>query len=166
MSMILKAYRFGDEKHFGQKRKFTGVDYISHPIAVSYIVATYKKSKHLEELIVAAILHDTLEDTDTTFDEIAREFTPLVATLVFELSSDKDEIARIGKTAYLKKKLVGMSSWGLILKLADRLNNMSDKPTDKMKIDTLEIMEHLCANRKLTNAQTELVKAIVDVCSI
>jgi (p)ppGpp synthase/HD superfamily hydrolase len=163
MNIVLKAYRFGDLKHKGQVRKVSGADYISHPIAVSYVVAAHKKSKHLEELLAAAILHDTLEDTDTSFEELAREFTPLVASLVLELSSDKEEISRMGKLSYLKKKLIGLSSYGLVLKLADRLHNVSDSPTDKMKADTLELMKFLKKNRKLSNTQTVLVEKIVEM---
>ena len=163
MNIVLKAYRFGDLKHNGQIRKVSGADYISHPIAVSYVVAAHKRSKHLEELLAAAILHDTLEDTDTSFEELAREFTPLVASLVLELSSDKKEISRVGKLAYLKKKLIGLSSYGLVLKLADRLHNMSDHPTDKMKADTLELMNYLKDNRKLSNTHAVLVEKIIEL---
>lgn len=164
MSWVLKAYRFADAKHAGQVRKFSGEDYISHPIAVSYIVASYKKSKHLDELVAAAILHDVLEDTDTTFEELAREFTPLIASLVYELKSDKEEIKRVGKTAYLQKKMCAMSSYALVLKLADRLHNMSDAPTDKMKSDTVEIIEYLMLNRKLTKPQELLAHKILHIC--
>lgn len=165
MDLVLKAYRFGDTKHKGQVRKVSGSDYISHPIAVSYIVATHKKSKHLEELIAAAILHDTLEDTDTTFEELVREFTPLIASLVFELTNDEVILGVYGKLEYQKKKLVGMSSYGLVLKLADRLHNVSDHPSSKVKSDTLDLMWFLANNRKLTNTQKTLVKKIMEVCS-
>jgi (p)ppGpp synthase/HD superfamily hydrolase len=73
---------------------------------VSYLVASYKKSKHLEELIVASMLHDTIEDTDATFIEIATTFTPLVASLVLELSNDSEQIKTMGKLEYQKKKLL------------------------------------------------------------
>jgi GTP pyrophosphokinase len=164
MSLILKAYQFAADKHAGQVRKVTGIDYISHPIAVSYIVAAFKKSKKLDELIAAAILHDVLEDTDATFVEIASMFTPLVASLALELKSDKDEIAVIGKTEYLKKKLCGISNYGLLLKLADRLHNMSDHPTDLMKKSTIEIIEYVQRIRKLTKSQLAIAQEILRVC--
>lgn len=116
-------------------------------------------------MIAAAILHDVLEDTDATFVEIASIFTPLVASLALELKSDKEEISAIGKTEYLKKKLGGISNYGLLLKLADRLHNMSDHPTDLMKKSTIEIIEHIQSIRKLTKSQMAIAQEILRVCS-
>lgn len=165
MKLVLKALKFATQKHQGQVRKGSGLDYVTHTIAVSYILAAFKRSKHFEELIVAAILHDTLEDTDTTFIELATEFTPLVASLVLELSNDEEQIKLLGKLAYHKKKLVGMSSYGLVIKLADRLHNVSDQPTEKMVIETIELMEHLKENRRLSGTQFKLVEEILRVCN-
>jgi (p)ppGpp synthase/HD superfamily hydrolase len=163
--MILKAIKFADRKHRGQFRKKSRKPYIGHPIIVSYLLARFKQSKHFEELVVAAILHDTLEDTNTTFDELVREFGALVASLVLSLTSDEAEIAKIGKNAYLKKKLVGISSYGLVLKLADRLSNVMDCPKPAYVNDTVELMHHLRRKRKLTMPQKNLVKEILRVCS-
>ena len=82
-NLIFKAIQFATKKHKGQFRKVSNSEYISHPVAVSYLVASFKKSKNLDELICACLLHDTLEDTDTDFVELAKEFTPLIASLVF-----------------------------------------------------------------------------------
>jgi (p)ppGpp synthase/HD superfamily hydrolase len=163
-AMILKAIKFATEKHEGQIRKGSGEPYIVHPIMVSYILAQYKQSKNIEELVCAALLHDTLEDTDTTFDEIVNEFTPLVASLVMELTSDENLIKQIGKNEYLKIKLCGISNYGLILKLADRLGNISDNPSDQMLNDTIELIAHIRKNRKLTVSQSSIVMDIVDKC--
>jgi (p)ppGpp synthase/HD superfamily hydrolase len=54
--LILKAIRFAEEKHKGQKRRISNEDYVSHPIAVSYLASNFKKSKNLISLICAAIL--------------------------------------------------------------------------------------------------------------
>jgi hypothetical protein len=81
-----------------------------------------------------------------------------------ELKSDKDEIAAISKTEYLKKKLCGISNYGLLLKLADRLHNMLDHPTDLMKKSTIEIIEYIQHNRKLTNSQMAITREILRVC--
>jgi (p)ppGpp synthase/HD superfamily hydrolase len=152
------------KKHLGQCRKVSGAPYVTHPISVSYIVAQFKKSKHLDELLAAAILHDTLEDTDTTFIEIAQEFTPLVASLVFDLTSDSEEVKRLGKNEYLKRKLVGLSNYALLLKLADRLHNVTDSPTSPYKQDTVELMSYLEEHRQLTKAQKSLVDEIRSHC--
>ncbi|MCR1345258.1 HD domain-containing protein [Acidithiobacillus ferrooxidans] len=162
--MTLNALLFAMERHKGQTRRGTDLPYITHPIAVSYLVAQFKRSKHLQELVAAAILHDVLEDTPTTFAELAEQFTPLVASLVLELTSDQAEIDRIGKREYLKAKMAGMSSYGLTIKLADRLHNISDRPTAKMVRDTLEILAHLQSHRRLTDPQKTLMERITTIC--
>lgn len=165
VKLILDAIQYGNEKHAGQIRKGSGDAYITHPIAVSYIIAAYKRSKKLPELLAAAILHDTLEDTDATFIELATRFTPLVASLVLELTNDEEQIAKVGKLEYQKKKLVSMSSYALIVKLADRMHNVSDQPSEKMIVETLDLMRHLTENRKLTQTHLEMVKEIVCICN-
>lgn len=162
--LVLKAMQFAEKAHHGQKRKGSGLPYFYHPITVAIIVASFKQSRHLSELLCAACLHDTLEDTNLTFEEIAQEFTHLVASLVQELTNDEEEIARIGKLEYHKKKLVGISSYALYLKLADRLHNVSDQPSDKMVKETLELMEHLKKKRKLTKGQKAMVAEIIAIC--
>jgi len=166
MTKILKALEFAKQKHTGQVRKCSGADYVTHTIAVSYIVAAYKQSKHIDDLLIAALLHDTLEDTDTTFVELAVNFGPLVASLVLELTNDVTTIKQVGKLEYQKKKVVGVSNYGLIIKLADRLHNVSDQPSQKMIVDTLELMNYLSINRKLTKTQKRLVAEIKNVCNI
>lgn len=164
MKMVLDAVQFANKRHHGQVRRGSGDPYVTHTIAVSYIVAAFKRSKRLEEILVAAILHDALEDTKTTFDEISARFTPLVASLVLELTNDEAEIAKVGKLAYQTKKLLGMSSYGLVIKFADRLHNVSDKPTQQMIEDTLVLMSRLKKGRKLSKTHKELVKAIEEQC--
>lgn len=162
--MIHEALNFIKEKHAGQTRKVSGLPYISHPIAVSAIVSAYKKSKHLDELITASLLHDTLEDTPTTYEELENKFSPFVASLVKELTNDPEKMKKMGKLAYQKDKLSHMSSYGLVIKLADRLHNVSDNPTKKMLQDTAELMAHLEHTRPLSLTQDLLVKHIKDIC--
>jgi GTP pyrophosphokinase len=163
--IILEAIEFAKDAHKGQVRKVTGEDYYLHPVTVAFLVLAFKRSKRITDLLVAAILHDVLEDTDKTFEEVARKFGPFVASLVLELTNDLNEIKRIGKTAYMKAKFVKMSSYGLLIKLCDRLHNMSDQPSKKEKRNTLEIMGHLIAERRnLTRAQLELAEFIILAC--
>lgn len=164
-NMILKAVRFAELKHSNQTRKSSGHPYVVHPVVGSYIVSKFKSSKHISELIVAFILHDTLEDTDTTFQELSEEFTPLVASLVMELTSDENEIKRIGKNEYLKKKMVGISSWALVLKLVDRLINICDTPKPQYVMDTIDLIKHLKVKRNLTNTQKSIIEEIEVVCN-
>jgi GTP pyrophosphokinase len=165
VGLVLKAMQFAEIHHDGQVRKGSGLPYFYHPVAVAIIAATFKQSKHLTELFCAAVLHDGLEDTSLTFEKIAQEFGSLVASLVLELTNDNEEIARIGKLEYHKKKLVGISSYALYIKLADRMHNVSDNPSEKMVTETLELMAHLKKNRKLTKAQAEMVAEIIRICN-
>lgn len=160
MKLIRKAIKFAAEKHKGQERKISELPYVVHPLEVAFIISKYKNSKRLDELMVAAILHDTLEDTETNFIEISTEFTPLVASLVLELTSDTDEMKKIGKNEYLKKKLVGLSNYALLLKLADRLANISDNPKIAYALDTIELIKHIELNRILTKSQALIIAEI------
>ena len=139
--MLEKALVFARVKHGGQVRRVTNVPYVTHPIRVSHLVSRYKVSKHQEDLQAAALLHDTLEDTNTTVEEIAREFGGMVVSLVVELTSDQQQVASMGKTSYLRKKLLGMSSYALVIKLCDRLDNVTDSPRPLYFRETLEILD-------------------------
>lgn len=165
MMLIYEAIKFADRRHKGQKRKVTGLPYISHPIAVSYLLAQYKVSKRLEELVAACILHDVLEDTKTTHAELARKFGPLVASLVYEMTNDPEQVSKLGKAEYQRVKLAGMSSWGLVCKLVDRLHNLMDHPSKKQVSETVELMAHLKKARKLTGTQRRIVDDIERRCA-
>jgi (p)ppGpp synthase/HD superfamily hydrolase len=159
-TLILKAIEFASRKHKGQVRKVSGEKYITHPLLVSYLVAQYKTSKNLETLICAALLHDTVEDTKTTYTEILREFGIEVAQLVFELTSDPTELKRVGKVEYLRNKMRGMSSYALYLKLCDRLGNMMDHPSEKQVRETRELLASLKKTRKLSKSHLAVIKEI------
>lgn len=165
MEMIFRMIRFADEKHKGQKRKGSGLDYVSHPLCGAFLLTTFKKSKHIAELICAFIGHDLFEDTDTTFEEISRMFTPLVATLMWEMTSDPHEVKRLGKNEYFKVKLPGLSNYALILKLVDRLYNVLDRPKMKYVKDTIELVEYLPKKRKLTKTHKAIITAILERCN-
>ncbi|MBK3779987.1 HD domain-containing protein [Paraburkholderia aspalathi] len=165
MERLLDAIKFAEKGHAGQKRRGSGADYITHPIAVSYLVAAFKRSKHLVDLLIAAILHDVLEDTELTFEEIARRFGAFVASLVYELKNDDEEIERVGKLEYQSRKVIGISSYALVIKLCDRLHNISDQPTKNMVRDTVELMTRLRAGRKLSKTHKALVAEIERLCA-
>ena len=125
LKTIEKAYNLAEEKHHGQFRK-SGEAYIIHPLNVAYILTDIKADY---ETICAAILHDTIEDTDITLNDLEREFGHTVRMLVdgvtkinkLDLSADKD-----AEIATQKKILVGMTEdvRVIILKMADRLHNL------------------------------------------
>lgn len=163
MELVRKAFEFANRKHEGQVRKVSKLPYVGHPVAVSYIVSAHKRSKHLPELLAASLLHDTLEDTDTTFVELATEFGALVASLVQELSNDSVKIAEVGKLVYQKNKMRGMSSYGLVIKLADRLSNLQDNPTQKMLSESRDLVNYVKGVRKLSKTQLTLINDIEEV---
>lgn len=158
--MLTESITFATIKHKGQVRKVSGKPFVTHPIEVSELIGKYKSSKKIIEIQTAGVLHDTLEDTDTTFIELAEKFSPLVASLVLEVTSDVDMIKKIGKLSYLMSKMLGMSSYGLIVKLCDRLNNVMDNPTEKTLTDTKEILSFLKDNRRLSKTHLLIIADI------
>ena len=148
---------FAKKKHEGQIRKFSKEPYIAHPIRVA---TTLEKLGEADELIKAAYLHDTIEDTNTTFEEIKEKFGEKIANLVLELTKNRSEIEQIGKTQHLIKSTNTMSPGALTIKLADRLDNVSDLDQadqefkEKYAKETQQILENL--ERKLSETQQKL----------
>jgi (p)ppGpp synthase/HD superfamily hydrolase len=161
--LLVKALRYADQLHNGQMRKGGNREYIAHPVGCSYLLMKYKPSSHkMDELLAAMLLHDTLEDCDVSFSDIARETTPLVASLVLELTNDPEKVQLLGKFQYQLNKMKGMSSWGLTLKLIDMLYNISDNPSEKRKEEILEICEKLKKARMLSKTQNAIVSDILN----
>ena len=162
---IKKALEFAKKAHLNQIRA-DGSPYINHPINVAKNVKKYIKSEELDNLIICALLHDTIEDTNTTYYDIADNFGYFVASIVLELTTDKDMKNLLGKTRYLQIKMKNMTNFALNIKLCDRLNNVMDleSATEKFKekytIETIEIMSYLISNRKLTQTQIDLISLI------
>ena len=163
----LSALRVATAAHKGQKRK-SGDDYISHPKEVARIVKQYKKSHNLDALIQAAYLHDTIEDTDTTYKDLVKQFGGLVAGMVKDLTSDKEAIEAMGKGEYIADKMAKMSSWSLVIKLADRLANVGDiddRPASfqkKYANQTKLALDRLKRDRYLSKTHKRIMAAIDD----
>lgn len=125
-----KAISFAIHKHGSATRKFGNSPYVVHPISVAMRLASMNAG---DDVVVAALLHDTIEDTETTLDEIEAEFGTIVKNLVVEVTSDKAAIAAIdspnAKGDYLVAKMNSMSPDAFLIKLADRENNVSDLGT-------------------------------------
>lgn len=118
---VIDAYCFAEKAHKGQLRKFSGLPYFSHPKGVARIVAELMDS---ELLVASALLHDVVEDTPITIDEIEAQFGLKVKSLVSELTSDPVEQKKLGKKNYLLQKIINMSTEARFLKLADRFHNV------------------------------------------
>ena len=125
MSLVDKAKLFATKAHDGQVRKYTGVPYIVHPIEVSEIVARHNGSK---EMIAAALLHDVVEDTDVTIDEIRNEFGNAVALLVDDLTdvSKKEDGNREVRKAMDREHTAKASAAAMAVKAADMIRNGKD----------------------------------------
>ena len=122
---VKKAYDYAYLMHKGQYRK-TGEEYIIHPLYVAFILTSINADK---DTIIAALLHDVIEDTDTTKEEVSDMFGPSVANLVdgvTKINSINVSTENEYLTGYYKKIIVGMSEdvRVIIIKLADRLHNM------------------------------------------
>lgn len=125
--MIDKAMRFATKAHEGQIRKGTSRPYIVHPIEVGDIVSTMTKD---EEVISAAILHDTIEDCKgVTRDVLKEEFSERVASLVAQESEDKSKTWRERKGTTIQRIRTAQREVQMI-GLADKLSNMRDIDRD------------------------------------
>jgi guanosine-3',5'-bis(diphosphate) 3'-pyrophosphohydrolase len=125
MNIILKAADFAARKHVNQRRKNQNKDpYINHPIGVAKWLSECGIDD--PEILVAALLHDVLEDTNTTVDELKKLFGERVTKLVLECSDDKSK----GKVERKKLQLLHASTISFeakLIKLADKWFNLFDE---------------------------------------
>lgn len=163
--LIDKAYAFAKQKHRGQLRD-GGQSYIIHPIRVAQLILKYKPSKNQDVLIAAALLHDTLEDTYTSYKELCENFGEMVASIVMELTTASFVPKLEGKDVYLSHKMENMTNYALCVKLADRLDNirdLSDTSQEKrIRIlnQTKNIIDYLVLHRNLTDSHKKLIEQI------
>ncbi|MDT0188413.1 bifunctional (p)ppGpp synthetase/guanosine-3',5'-bis(diphosphate) 3'-pyrophosphohydrolase [Microbacterium sp. ARD31] len=123
LALLERAYAVADKWHTGQMRK-SGDPYITHPLAVTTILADIGMT---EPTLVAALLHDTVEDTPYTLDELRADFGDEVALLVDGVTKlDKVQYGDSAQAETIRKMIVAMSRdiRVLVIKLADRLHNM------------------------------------------
>ena len=117
------AVLFAMEKHRHQTRR-DGSPYIAHPIRVAESLRTIG-GVHDIEVVVAALLHDLIEDTDCEFDTIAHRFGTRVATLVSELSGDM-RLPKVERRQEVIERIRHASAEAKAIRLADRLDNLTD----------------------------------------
>ncbi|MBP5651147.1 MAG: bifunctional (p)ppGpp synthetase/guanosine-3',5'-bis(diphosphate) 3'-pyrophosphohydrolase [Clostridia bacterium] len=164
---IEKAIDFATKKHEGQLRD-DGRPYITHPIRVAELTRMYKPSHNAEMIYIAALLHDTLEDTYTSYKELMDNFGNEVASLVMELSTAKEvpHIIKGGKAEYLSHKMENMTTYALFIKLCDRYDNLCDvagtteEKRNKMFADTRKILDYLYDHITFTSSQKTIVNMI------
>lgn len=123
--LILKALHFAAEKHKAQRRKDTEASpYINHPIQVTNLLWRLGDVRDTP-LLLASILHDTLEDTDATPEEIRERFGEEVLSLVLEVTDDKSLPKQVRKQRQVETA-PHKSPRAKLLKLADKISNVQD----------------------------------------
>ena len=165
---MVEAYAFASERHKNQKR-IDGSPYITHPEKVAQLVAKYfPNHPRINEFKTASYLHDVIEDTHTTIEEIEEHFGKFVAHLVAGVTNDEEMKKKMGKTDYLCYKILNMDEDELNIKLCDRLANILDLNSapsdfkDKYATETLLIMNYLMSNRVIDSIKREIIKEIND----
>ena len=163
LELVNRAYRFSEMSHKGQQRA-SGEPYLSHPLEVAGLLVDFKMDV---TTVTAGLLHDVLEDTRATKDDLAREFGPEIAELV-------DGVTKIGKLAFssreerqaenFRKMVVAMAHdlRVLMIKLADRLHNMrtldylAPEKAKKIAQETLDIYAPLAHRLGMAKVKAEL----------
>jgi GTP diphosphokinase / guanosine-3',5'-bis(diphosphate) 3'-diphosphatase len=163
LDLVARAYRFCEQSHQGQRRA-SGEPYLSHPLEVARLLVGFRMDV---TTVTAGLLHDVLEDTQTTKDDLAREFGAEIADLV-------DGVTKLGKLAFasreerqaenFRKMLVAMARdlRVLMIKLADRLHNMRTldylppEKGRKVSQETLHIYAPLAHRLGMAKVKAEL----------
>ncbi len=153
--LINKAKMLAGKAHEGQFRKYSGMPYIVHPIEVATIVQSVD---HTDEMIAAALLHDVVEDTDYSFEDIANEVSPKVAELVkglTDVSNPQDGNRKIRK-AIDKDHLAEQNAEVQTIKLADVISNSQDIKANDPKFAKVYIEEMKALLEVLTKGDNTL----------
>ena len=161
LALLQRAYDVAEAKHEGQKRK-SGDPYITHPLAVSTILAELGMDTIT---LVAALLHDTVEDTGYSLEQLRADFGEEVAHLVDGVTKlDKVELGNAAEAETIRKMVVAMARDPrvLVIKLSDRLHNMrtmrflSPEKQEKKARETLEVLAPLAHRLGMATVKWEL----------
>jgi guanosine-3',5'-bis(diphosphate) 3'-pyrophosphohydrolase len=123
--LLLKALAFAAHKHRDQRRKDPDASpYINHPIALADVLVNEGGVTDIE-VLCAALLHDTLEDTDTTAEELGAAFGPRIAAFVAEVTDD-NKLPRADRKRLQIEHAAALSPQAKLVKLADKICNLRD----------------------------------------
>ena len=154
--LVARAAAFAHKAHAGHVRKYTGEPYFNHLAEVARIVAATPGSD--EAMVAAAYLHDTLEDTPTTYADLVKEFGHEVAVLVAELTNIRTEGNRATRKARDRARLAGISERAMTIKLADLIHNTGDIVEFDPKFAKLWLAEKTALLAVMTGGDPELRK--------
>jgi guanosine-3',5'-bis(diphosphate) 3'-pyrophosphohydrolase len=125
VARLIGATDFAARKHRSQRRKDAEASpYINHPLALAHVLKIEAGVDDVE-VLVAAILHDTVEDTETTLEELAREFGPRIAAIVAEVTDDKS-LPKPERKRLQVEQAPHASPQAKLVKLADKICNLRD----------------------------------------
>lgn len=161
LSKLLQAASFAAKKHHGQHRKGANAEpYIVHPLGVAKLLAEVGKVDDYD-ILIAAVLHDTIEDTKTTEEEITELFGATVCGYVLEVTDDKD-LPKAERKLKQIEHAPHLSDGAKHVKLADKISNITDiikNPavdwSQKRKIEYVEWGEKVVAGLRGVNANLE-----------
>ena len=160
-TLILKAAHFSAQKHSTQRRKDEDASpYINHPISVALAIAQIGDVDD-PEILAAALLHDTIEDTDTTSEELEEQFGEQVCKYVLEVTDDKDLLKNERKEKQIEHAET-LSKGAVLIKLGDKISNVTDiiyNPPSKWDINRrrayLDWAEEVISNCPQVNEKME-----------
>jgi guanosine-3',5'-bis(diphosphate) 3'-pyrophosphohydrolase len=167
VELVLQGVAFAAEKHQAQTRKNADhTPYIIHPIGVADSIVRIG-GVHDAKILVAALLHDTVEDTDTTFEEISKQFGDKIADYVKEVTDDKSLPTRARKKMQIIHAF-HKSKGAAIIKLSDKLYNLNNLLQDPPKDWTRERIDQYfqwaqTVIENLPSANDDLKQAVHDV---
>jgi guanosine-3',5'-bis(diphosphate) 3'-pyrophosphohydrolase len=161
INLILDALAFAAAKHRDQRRKDKDASpYINHPIALAAILANEAAITDTD-VLCAALLHDTIEDTATTREEIAARFGEKIAGIVVEVTDDKSLAKDVRKRLQIEHAAT-LSQPARLVKLADKISNLRDiaasPPADwsiERRRDYFDWASHVIDRIRGTNAKLE-----------
>jgi len=163
MNLKIRAFTFALKAHEGQKRKYTGEPYIVHPIEVAYIVNNVPGAT--KDMVAAALLHDTVEDTDVTIKEISKEFGYLVASYVDWLTdvSKPEDGNRATRRKLDREHTAKAPPEAKTIKLADLTDNSKSILEHDRKFAKIYLKEKLLLLDVLKEGNMELWKIANDI---
>lgn len=146
--LLIRAINFAAEKHAGQTRSGSDTPYINHPLRVMEIVS---HSDSNESTLIAAVLHDVVEDTETTYEEL-REFLPeYIVSTIIELT-DPPGLPKAERRGLQVKRLRNGSTTAKQIKIADKISNCEDLLYKESGWEGRKIWEYFKFSKELVDA--------------